>query len=298
MELQWPLILFTFFVCLSSGILFVQGLLSFLGKARELQLASLVASAASLAVGGVAVFMHLEHWERIFNGFGHITSGITQELIGVVLMGVVIVLFFLMMRRSENGSVPVGVSVAAMVVPALMVFVTGHSYNMPALPSWNTPMLEVFYLANAACLGALSVLIIAAVKKASAAFGALSQVAFIAALAQLAAVAIYAAVIANSAGSYAQPGMYFDPTLPDVAVTVPPAVFSQMFTGDMALAFWGGSILLGCCIPAVAAFLAKRAAESGRVLSLAGIGLASVVVGTLCWRGILYVVALSVFAIF
>ncbi|AJC12662.1 hypothetical protein JI75_08395 [Berryella intestinalis] len=298
MELQWPLILFTFFVCLSSGILFVQGLLSFLGKARELQLASLVASAASLAVGGVAVFMHLEHWERIFNGFGHITSGITQELIGVVLMGVVIVLFFLMMRRSEDGSVPAGVSVAAMVVPALMVFVTGHSYNMPALPSWNTPMLEVFYLANAACLGALSVLIIAAVKKASAAFGTLSQVAFIAALAQLAAVAIYAAVIANSAGSYAQPGMYFDPTLPDVAVTVPSAVFFQMFTGDMALAFWGGSILLGCCIPAVAAFLAKRAAESGRVLSLAGIGLASVVVGTLCWRGILYVVALSVFAIF
>lgn len=298
MELQWPLILFTFFVCLSSGILFVQGLLSFLGKARELQLASLVASAASLAVGGVAVFMHLEHWERIFNGFGHITSGITQELIGVVLMGVVIVLFFLMMRRSEDGSVPVGVSVAAMVVPALMVFVTGHSYNMPALPSWNTPMLEVFYLANAVCLGALSVLIIAAVKKASAAFGTLSQVAFIAALAQLAAVAIYAAVIANSAGSYAQPGMYFDPTLPDVAVTVPSAVFSQMFTGDMALAFWGGSILLGCCVPAAAAFMARKAAEPGRVLSLAGVGLASVVVGTLCWRGILYVVALSVFAIF
>ena len=47
-----------------------------------------VVSAVLLAAGGIAVFFHLEHWERIFNGFGHITSGITQELIGCVALAI------------------------------------------------------------------------------------------------------------------------------------------------------------------------------------------------------------------
>ena len=45
-----------------------------------------------VAAGGIAVFFHLEHFERIFNGFGHLTSGITQELIAIVLLAVVMVL--------------------------------------------------------------------------------------------------------------------------------------------------------------------------------------------------------------
>jgi DMSO reductase anchor subunit len=86
MELQWPLILFTFFMCLSSGILFAQSVLALKGEGRAFQNTSLVASFVAMVVGGIAVFLHLQHWERIFNGFGHITSGITQELIGVVLL--------------------------------------------------------------------------------------------------------------------------------------------------------------------------------------------------------------------
>ena len=62
MEMEWPLILFTFFVCLASGILLAQGVLTVLGKGKQMQLASLVSSLVALAVGGISVFFHLQHW--------------------------------------------------------------------------------------------------------------------------------------------------------------------------------------------------------------------------------------------
>ena len=87
MELQWPLILFTTFVAWSAGLFGAQGAAALAGEGRRAQMPALIGSAALLAVGGVAVFFHLEHFERIFNGFGNPTSGITQELVCVVVVG-------------------------------------------------------------------------------------------------------------------------------------------------------------------------------------------------------------------
>ena len=70
MHPEWPLILFTFFLCVAGGALGAQGLLNVMGKGKKMQLASLVTALAALVVGGLSVFMHLQHWERIFNGFG------------------------------------------------------------------------------------------------------------------------------------------------------------------------------------------------------------------------------------
>ena len=44
----------------------------------------------------------------MLNGFGHITSGITIELIFVIVFAIAVVLYFLMMRRSEEGVAPSG----------------------------------------------------------------------------------------------------------------------------------------------------------------------------------------------
>ena len=61
-----------------------------------------------MCLGGLSVFMHLQHWERIFNGFGHITSGITLEFIGVIVFMICLAVFFLMGRRAEDGEAPSG----------------------------------------------------------------------------------------------------------------------------------------------------------------------------------------------
>ena len=79
MELQWPLILFTTLVAWSAGLFGAQAVAVLRGGGGRAQMPALVASVALLAAGGIAVFFHLQHWERIFNGFGHLTSGITQE---------------------------------------------------------------------------------------------------------------------------------------------------------------------------------------------------------------------------
>ena len=84
METQWPLVIFTLFVCLTCGTLGGMSILALKGQGRNLQMTALITSAVSLVVGGIGAFLHLEHWERIFNGFGHLTSGITQELIAIV----------------------------------------------------------------------------------------------------------------------------------------------------------------------------------------------------------------------
>lgn len=146
MNPEWPLILFTFFLCVSGGVLGVQGLLCVLGKGKKMQLPSLVVSLAALAVGGIAVFMHLQHWERIFNGFGHITSGITQELIGCVVLAILIVVWFVMLRGGKK--LPVGLSAVTLVAAVAMVCATAHSYLMAAIPAWSWALV-VFYLGNA-----------------------------------------------------------------------------------------------------------------------------------------------------
>ena len=108
MELQWPLILFTTFVAWSAGLFGAQGAAALAGEGRRAQMPALIGSAALLAVGGIAVFFHLEHWERIFNGFGNPTSGITQELACIVVVGVLMVVAFVMLRRGAGDGAAAG----------------------------------------------------------------------------------------------------------------------------------------------------------------------------------------------
>lgn len=111
MNPEWPLILFTFFLCLSGGILGAQGLLTVLGKGKKMQNVALIAALATLVIGGICVFMHLQHWERIFNAFGALlagngygVSGITLELWGCVVEFIAIALFFLFAAAPRTAS--------------------------------------------------------------------------------------------------------------------------------------------------------------------------------------------------
>ena len=50
MEIQWPLILFTFFNCLAGGIFLMQGILTLSGKGKAMQLASCISAIVALAI--------------------------------------------------------------------------------------------------------------------------------------------------------------------------------------------------------------------------------------------------------
>ena len=299
METQWPLVIFTLFVCLTCGLLASMSILAIKGQGRDLQMPALITSFASLVIGGIGAFLHLEHWERIFNGFGHITSGITLEFIGCIVFAVVLVLYFLMMRRAEDGMAPKWCGVLAIVVGLALPVITGMSYLMASLPSWNTPLLPVYYLANTVFMGGLTALVIAGLTNDDSAKDLGVKVALAGGALQLIAVFTYAFIINGSAGLYsADIQYYFDPTLPDVAMVDRASIVGSIFAGANAVMFWLGTVAVGLVAPLVLTWLAKKVETGKKLAAYAGVALACVAVGGLCWRVILYVVAISIFALY
>ncbi|MDR1358749.1 MAG: dimethyl sulfoxide reductase anchor subunit [Coriobacteriales bacterium] len=297
MELQWPLMVFTLLVCLGAGTFGVTGLLAGFGKAQEVQAPATLVSLVAIAAGGIASFLHLEHWDRIFNGFGHLESGITQELIGIAVFAIVALAYLVLIRRTGAprwaGWVALGISVVLVVVMSL-------SYTMAARLVWNTPLLPVYYLANAALFGSLVVSVITVMKKADA--GLVSKITLVAAIFMLVAVVAYGIYIPLSASSFVSVGNYFDPTQPTRATAEPQGILSGFLTGEYALLFWGGALVLGAAVPVVLAFLATRrtAAPTGvsAPVALAATSALCALGGGLCFRALLYVLGFSVFVFY
>ncbi len=250
MEAQWPLIIFTLFVCLTCGIFGAMSILALKGQGRQLQFTSLISATVSLAIGGFGAFLHLEHWERIFNGFGHITSGITQELIGCVALAVIIVAWFVVLRGGKE--IPKALAWITLAVAVLMLVATGHSYLMPARPAWGIALV-VFYVANACLLGAVAMWLISIMKKDEASERSSIQFALVGSVVQLAAMAVY--TIACSMTKFADFGFYADPTSMTTAPTHVDSLLAIMVSGDGALMFWCS---IACAIVALVCAIAAK----------------------------------------
>ena len=294
MEIQWPLILFTFFNCLAGGIFLMQGILTLSGKGKAMQLASCVSAIVALAVGGLAVFFHLQHPLRMLNGFGHITSGITIELIFVIVFALAVVLYFLMMRRSEEGVAPAWCAILAIVVSVALPFATGESYLMSAIPVWDTMLLPLYYVVATVMLGGMAAMIIAGATKCEDAVKLSATVACIGSVVCAAITVIYAVAISGMGEHFTEMEYYFDPTLPDVAMRQTEEVTGAILAGEHAVAFWLGCIAVGCAVPAVLSALVmvgKIAADKALVVAV--VALVCAVIGTIVWRVLLYEVAVN-----
>ena len=289
METQWPLVIFTLFVCLTCGTLGGMSILALKGQGRNLQMTALITSAVSLVVGGIGAFLHLEHWERIFNGFGHITSGITQELIGCVALAIVIVAWFVVLRGGKP--VPKALAWATLAVAVLRVVATAHSCLMPARPAWGLALVA-FYLGNACLLGAAAVWLISVLKKDEAVEATGIQLTFIAALVQIVADVVF--VIACAMAKIAQFGYYADPT----AMTTPPKavtdLFEVMVSGAAAPMFWS-AIVCAVIVLACALVARKKAGASKTYLVVAAV---AALAASLFFRVAVYQLGFSVFMLY
>ena len=298
MELQWPLILFTTLVAWSAGLFGTQALMAVFGVGKRAQVPAWVASAVLLAAGGIAVFFHLEHWERIFNGFGHLTSGITQELIAIVVLAVVAVAYLVLMRKSDDGaSVPKWLAWLSVALSVVLVAVMAHSYTMAARPAWDSVLWILYVLGNACVLGPATFLLLSALaaggpgdQPAERAAGA-GAPAGLAALAGAAANALaalaFAAFLQLSAGSFADVGLYFDPTHPTKAMADAAAT-----VGAQAPLLWLGAVAVGALVPLSAAFVGRR---TGNWRLWAPVAIAAALAGAVCMRVVFYNLGLSVF---
>lgn len=302
MELQWPLILFTTLLAWAAGLFAAQCLWALRGKGGRAQMPALITSAALLAVGGIAVFFHLEHWDRIFNGFGNPTSGITQELVAIVVMAVFIVLYFVYLRKPE-GTVPKWLAVCALVISVVLVVVMSHSYNMAARPAWDSPLLWLAYLGNAALFGPLTVILLGQCCKSGEATdgdgdraaSVLGLSAVVGALANTAFSLLWGVAAMASASSFTEVGLYWDPTHPNQPIANPVEA-ANILTGEASLLFWIGVIAVGCVVPLVCALVGRR--KNASTAALATIGLVCAIVGAVCLRMVFYSAGASVFMFF
>jgi len=289
MQTQWPLVVFTLFVCLTCGTLAGVSVLSLRGKGEGLRLPALILSAAALIIGGIASFLHLEHWERIFNGFGHISSGITQELIGCVVLAVLLAVWFVLQRGGKR--VPAALSWVTIMATVLMVVATSHSYMMAARPAWGLALI-LFYLASAFLLGSIALWALSITVKDEVAEPAFIKATFIAACAQIVADAVFVGACAFT--TIYDVGYYADPTKITTAPQHITGLLDYALYGEGAPYFWLSLVLalivLGCTV------LAKKKLGTSRPCLI--IAIISVAATSLLFRALIYVLGLSVFLLY
>lgn len=290
MELQWPLILFTTFITWSAGLFAMQGICALRKEGAQSQMKALIVSVVLLAIGGIAVFFHLQHWERIFNGFGHLTSGITQELIAIVLVVVVMVIMFVYLRRTaDNPTIPAWVGILAIVTGVILVIACGHSYMMPSRPAWDS-VFEVLALVGSACiLGPATFAFLESI--AGREVGVTTVMANIVGSIASAVLSV-GYLIAMSTASYTEfDATYFDPTSPTKALVDVSSLTA--FSGD-ALGF---SILtiIGVAVAIIAAFMGKKQ-QNWKVWG--AVAVVASVVAAICLRIVFYVLGVSVFSFY
>ena len=216
MEIQIPLILFTTLLAWSAGIFASQGILAIKKEGAQSQMVCLIASLATLAVGGIAVVFHLAQPLHIFNGFGNPTSGITQELIAIVLLGIWMVVYFVMIRQSDDGNVPAWCGAVAIVLALVLDCVMSHSYMMESRPAWNNVMQIVSIVGGSCIAGPATVAFVTALKGEQCTL--LKPLVSAGALIGAIASAAYLFLMNSVGGQFVELGNYFDPTHPNNAM--------------------------------------------------------------------------------
>ena len=256
MEIQWPLILFTFFNCLAGGIFLMQGILTLSGKGKAMQLASCVSAIVALAVGGLASVTHLSHPERMLEALNHPTSGIFVEAVLVGVTAVLALAFAAMRRRGSSETATRVVAVAAAAFGVALSFMAGASYMMEAHANWNTVLLPLGYLGTVIPAGIALYLLIASLAKAGDELGPFPVL--------LAAGGVVAAVLAAA----------------DTAVSGGP---------DALVLGWVLAVAVGGIVPAAAGFALKR--KPAQVTALAGVAALCALAGAVAFRADMWTAA-------
>jgi DMSO reductase anchor subunit len=279
MELQWPLILFTVFAAWSAGLFGTQSLANLKGEGAKAQVVSVITSVVLLVIGGIAVFMHLQHWERIFNGFGSITSGITQELIAIVVIVIVMVIYFIQARKDE-GKVASWVAIVGIIVSLALVFVMAHSYMMASRPAWDSLAWILAVYGSSFILGPCTFLTIVHFVDKENDLKTLGMIAMIGTIVGAVFTMIYLFSLQFVADQFASVGYYFDVTHPTNSLVDLDAI-AGVLTGDKAALAWIGVIVIGCALPIASTVMGKM---KGNWKIWGPVAVACGLIGAICVR--------------
>lgn len=279
MAIQWPLLIFSVLLGVSSGAMIFAGIGEIKGRLKNVRFILGVVAFAAVAVGGCASAFHLGHPERALHILGNMGSAFSRELFAVGAMAVVSLVYAVLAKKSFEGAAKVFGIIGA-VVGVVLPLVAGATYVMAARPVWDTFLLPVMFLGTGVGMGFLLACALVFMKgdeddKRFALTLALAGVVVMAV-----AMVLYVAWIAMAPHA-------------DESRSI-----MRLVAGDLALAFWLGVVVVGIVAPiAVAVLVRKKLAANGAADSAAGMLWAAFVcaiAGNVALRVIMYLVATSV----
>lgn len=279
MAIQWPLLIFSVLLGVSSGAMVFAGIGEVKGRFKSVRFILGIVAFAAVAVGGCASAFHLGHPERALHILGNMGSAFSRELFAVGAMAVVSLVYAVLAKKSFEGAAKVFGIIGA-VVGVVLPLVAGATYVMAARPVWDTFLLPVMFLGTGVGMGFLLACALVFMKgdeddKRFALTLALAGVVVMAV-----AMVLYVAWIAMAPHA-------------DESRSI-----MRLVAGDLALAFWLGVVVVGIVAPiAVVVLVRKKLAANGAADSAAGMlwaAFACAIAGNVALRVIMYLVATSV----
>ncbi len=276
MAVQWPLLIFSLLTGASAGMMVFAGIGELTGRFKRVRFLFAVVAFVLLAVGGCASVLHLGHPERALHILGNVNSGLSKELFAVGALAVLTFVYAILAKKEFNGAAKV-FGVLALIAGLALPFVAGASYMMAARPTWDSVTLPLMYVGTGIGVGFALCAALALMRgdEHDAPFAVKLALAGI--VVMVVAMAAYVAWIAMAP--------YQDGT----------RSIDRLVSGDMALAFWLGVVVLGAAAPLVLAALAvKQPIAAGRAATLLWAALACSVVGGIALRVVMYALGTSV----
>lgn len=148
---ELPLFIFTLAGGLAAGIYAAVACFPKTESSKRAWLVPTVALAL-LAIGGIALLMHLGHPERMLKAFRNIGAGITQEGYATIVFGIVVAID-LVLALTKKAS-PRALRIVGAIVGLVLVLVMANAYfsiiTNHAMHSWETFAL---FILSAAAMG-------------------------------------------------------------------------------------------------------------------------------------------------
>lgn len=284
MEIQWPLLVFSVLLGITSGSFVFLGIGEIKGKFAEIRFTGALIGLLCLAVGGIASVFHMGHPERATHLLGNLGSGLSMELFTVAIMGIVSIIYLVLAKKDYPGARK-AFGIIAAILGLVLPIVAGMSYVIAARPAWNSFTLPLMYLGAGLAMGMLlmaGLVLLRGNAKEDGKFAA-----------QLALVGVVAMVLTSLAYII---WIAFAP-FPASSRSI-----ERLVSGDIAPLFWVGVVAIGLVVPTALSALAfvKTGKDSVSAASFSTLGAyvfaacACSVVGAVALRVIMYGVGTSV----
>ena len=251
MEIQWPLLIFSVLLGVTSGSFVFLAVGELRGEFRDVRFAGALIALICLAVGGCVSVLHMGHPERATHLLGNLGSGLSKELFVVAIMGIVALIYLVLAKKDYPTASKVS-GVLGGVIGLVLPFVAGASYLIAARPAWDSIALPLMFLGGGLAMGMTLMCGLVLLRGADDERGFALKLALAGVLIMV--VTSLAYVIWIAVAPYQAPTRSIE----------------RLISGDMAVMFWAGVVVIGIVVPVALTALAcvqstKGAGDSGTV---------------------------------